>query len=640
MTFGAVNVATAQFEEESADFFKYWEMPSVYVASKKHEKISDAPSILTVVTKDEIKAYGAHNLRDIFDRMPAMQVTGSQMIPETAVTIRGQGFFQENSHVLLLINGRPFRESLTQGLNSTFIGGIPVDLVERIEVIRGPGSVLYGTGAFSGVINVILKSPQKLDKLYAAGTSGSFGSTKAELIVSDSNADHTAGYVIGAKHFTSDGWKLKYTDQFFQGHTFETDETDTGIYLDAFYKQLRLTGFFGELQQKALQASGAYPLRNISNRNVFLDASWHHPIHDDWKLETYATYHFFDLGNYKFKNEDILLEATLIGHIHDNIELVVGSTYENLKNNSEVHDTHLAMHQSEQPLSVYGQIDYRFNDMFKLVYGVQYNKPVDQESGVSPRISVLGRLNKYWSLKLNCGEAYRSPNSLESYLISPDILYGNPQLKPETIKTYECQVLYTGTRFAGALSYYHSNIKDLISRTGFPIRHTNGGLYGEVEFDGVEFEGKINLSDFILLQFNAFHQQNETQFGIEGTTFTPETMLKAGLIYENFNYGLTMGVFDAYFGTPTDIQSMVPHFVPAIPVVNGESESYHLVTFNMSLNLNSLLNLDMYTQLIFNLFVDNLLDEEINFPDINAQHVNSYTIHAPRSTYLTLKLKY
>ena len=77
---------------------------------------------------------------------------GSTFNPENVINIRCQGLQHENNHVLLLINGRPFRESAGQGFVASFLAGFPIDLVDSIEIIRGPGSVLYGSSAFAGEV--------------------------------------------------------------------------------------------------------------------------------------------------------------------------------------------------------------------------------------------------------------------------------------------------------------------------------------------------------------------------------------------------------------------------------------------------------------------------------------------------------
>lgn len=630
--------AVEMTHEEGLEALLFLDLPIVNVASKRDESISEAPGIVTVVTAREMETFGASNLRDVFDRMPSMQVIGSQMVPETVVSIRAQAFFHENNHVLMLINGRPFRESLSQGYSATLIGGMPIEVIDRIEVIRGPGSVLYGSGAFSGVINIITKSPEARESVFVSGAAGNLNTTKVDTVLSMRGED--AGLVLAAKHYKSDGWNMEFIDQLLEFHDFETDEEDTGIYLDAYYKNLRLRGFFGELYQTALQPPGFGPLRTHYNRNVFFDLSYEHDITDSWKIQTFATYNFFDYGELELASEDILAEITVLGNISESTEVVLGFTYQNLDFDSPENFIQADVFKSEQPLSAYAQLGYRLTENTKIVGGLQYNKPVDTEDGISPRIALMSNLSDKWSVKVLHGEAFRSPNFLENYILSPNIIYGNPDLDPETVTTTELQLNYRSEKFISSLTFYHSVIEDLITRVGFPINYTNGGPYGDVDFDGVEFESKVHLSDSFVLHGNFTYQQNENDYGIEGVTFTPEFMAKLGLTYESSSGVIRAGIFDSYFGEPTDEQDMVPHFVPFIPILNPQSEAYHLVTCSVRVDVNRLFNLDSQKSIALSLFIDNLLDEEINFPDINAQHVNSYPIHSSRAGYVALSVEY
>jgi len=71
--------------------------------------------------------------------------------------VRGDIQSQLSNHILVLLNGRPVRESLLGGLNFPFFSAFPVEMIERKELVRGPGSVLYGTNAYSGIVNVITR---------------------------------------------------------------------------------------------------------------------------------------------------------------------------------------------------------------------------------------------------------------------------------------------------------------------------------------------------------------------------------------------------------------------------------------------------------------------------------------------------
>jgi outer membrane receptor for ferrienterochelin and colicins len=136
------------------------ELLTVVVASKRKENWEKAPGVITVVTKKDIQSYGANNLHDVLIRLPNVYTFGNTIFRDNVVSIRGQSFTNTDNHVLILLNGRPFRESHIGGINMPVYKGIPLESIEQLEVIRGPNSVLYGANAFSGVINIITLNPK------------------------------------------------------------------------------------------------------------------------------------------------------------------------------------------------------------------------------------------------------------------------------------------------------------------------------------------------------------------------------------------------------------------------------------------------------------------------------------------------
>lgn len=127
----------------------------------------------------------------------SIYTSGSYLYPDNAVSIRGDLLTQNDNHRLVLINGRPFRDVLESGLNSSIYLAFPVDAIDHIEIIRGPGSVLYGSNAYTGVINVVTKRP---DNLTGRGKvlAGSFGTQKYDL--TQGNGNDQGGYLVSGTY--------------------------------------------------------------------------------------------------------------------------------------------------------------------------------------------------------------------------------------------------------------------------------------------------------------------------------------------------------------------------------------------------------------------------------------------------------
>ena len=129
---------------------------TVYTASKHSQNVSDAPSSVTVITAKEIQEYGYRTLADVLEAVRGFYITSDRY--QSYVGVRGFGRLGDwNSRILLLVDGHRINDNV---LGQAFIGSefpVDIDLIQRIEIVRGPSSSLYGAEAFFAVINVITR---------------------------------------------------------------------------------------------------------------------------------------------------------------------------------------------------------------------------------------------------------------------------------------------------------------------------------------------------------------------------------------------------------------------------------------------------------------------------------------------------
>jgi outer membrane receptor for ferrienterochelin and colicins len=156
------------------------EIPTVVAASKFEQKATQAPSTVSVISAEDIRHYGHRTLADVLRTVRGFYVTDNRNY--NFVGVRGFGRPGDyNSRVLLLIDGHRTNESF---FGQASIGGdfpLDIDLIDRVEIIRGPGSSLYGTGAFFGVINVITKHGKEFGGVEASAQAGSFDARSGRL---------------------------------------------------------------------------------------------------------------------------------------------------------------------------------------------------------------------------------------------------------------------------------------------------------------------------------------------------------------------------------------------------------------------------------------------------------------------------
>ena len=172
-------VVTAQPSEEEDLARVYGDKSTISIATGGNQPISRAPAVASVITAEDIRAMGATDLDQALESVPGLHVSMGSIASNPIYSFRGI-HTQRNPQVLMLVNGIPITNAFA-GDRSQIWGGMPLENVARIEVIRGPGSALYGADAFSGVINVITKTAADIKDTEFGARAGSFNTKDAWL---------------------------------------------------------------------------------------------------------------------------------------------------------------------------------------------------------------------------------------------------------------------------------------------------------------------------------------------------------------------------------------------------------------------------------------------------------------------------
>lgn len=175
-----VGTAQADTADEEDLALSYGDKTMVSITTGMAQPISRAPAVATVITADDIEAIGAADLDEVLETVPGLHVSRSILGYGPIYTIRGITS-QYNPQVLMLKNGIPMTSAFIGDRGSVW-GGFPVENIARIEIIRGPGSALYGADAFSGVINIVTKTAANIDGSQAGVRLGSFATRDAWLL--------------------------------------------------------------------------------------------------------------------------------------------------------------------------------------------------------------------------------------------------------------------------------------------------------------------------------------------------------------------------------------------------------------------------------------------------------------------------
>ncbi|MCK5878072.1 MAG: TonB-dependent receptor, partial [Candidatus Marithrix sp.] len=228
----------------------------ISVASGRKENVATAPAVTSLITAQDIEAMGARTLEEALRSVPGLHVTVNGVAYRPMFSMRGM-LTISNAEVLIMRNGIPINFPQTRNIGTGW-GDMSVNNIARIEVIRGPGSALYGADAFAGVINIITKTAKDIDSTEIGLRYGTFN-TKEAWILYGKQGEEAAGF-------------LAELDFSIALELLDTDGLDAMIETDA---QTIYDKRFGT---QASNAPGPLNLQKQSY-NVSVDTSW-----KDWTL--------------------------------------------------------------------------------------------------------------------------------------------------------------------------------------------------------------------------------------------------------------------------------------------------------------------------------------------------------------------
>lgn len=548
----------------------------VYTASKHLQSAGDAPSSVTVITADEIQQHGYRTLADILQTVRGFFVTYDRNY--SSIGVRGfarPGDF--NTRILLLVDGHRLNDNI---YDEAMIGTefpIDVDLIQRIEIVRGPVSSLYGSNAFFAVINVITRRGQDLKGLELSAEAGSFNTYEGRI--SYGHKLRQLEFLISGTFYGSQGHdRLFYPE-------YDTPQTNNGIAShaddDQFGSALAAISFRDFTLQSAFSSrekgipTGAYGTlfnnsgtRTTDNHN-YIDLRYEHTFAKSWDVMARTFYDRYtydgvyiypspddpmqispnlDLADGKWWGAEIQLTKTVLsrnrmtvgGEYRDNIRQ--DQTNYNLNPSSLILDDKRHSYVG----AGYLQDELTLTKSLSLNAGFRYDYYSATEASADPRAVLIYRPWTQTAFKLIYGEAFRAPNVYEMYYsISPNL--PNPELRPEKIRTTEFvweQGLARHLWFS--TSAFYNDIDDLITQEPAGDASLIFRNLQQVSSRGLELEVRGQLSGG--LEGAASYSFQETKDGItdQFLTNSPRNLVKLNLRQPLFKRKLSLGLDAQY----------------------------------------------------------------------------------------------
>ena len=553
------------------------EEETVSIASRYEQPISQAPSNVYVITDEDIRHSGATDIPTVLRRVPGldiMQVTGADF----NVSARGDNQLFSNK-MLVMVDGRSI---YIDGQGLVFWKSLPVTLpeIKRIEVLKGPASVVYGFNAFDGVINIITKSAQEL-----RGTTLQFGGGELGTLSSAAVHAGTAGqldYRLSVGRDQNQQWRdrdaLAFRSHKFNAQTQYNFSNDGTLRIaGGFIDTNRFDGPVSNLQIPHLQFNQGFSDIHYQYHNFSIRGWWQG---NDIPAES-ATHpllaQFVRLTNAQSGSE--LSFTTHTYNIESQHSLALSSintlTYGvNYRYNS-VDGSAVSQLGREDRLGIHVQDEWKLHPALTAVAGIRYDLHSHITGTWSPRVALIYALTPDHTFRVSGSVAYRPPTIFESNLdvrllsttpASVTVIVGSPQLSPEQIISYEVgyQGWWWNHRLRTRLDVFYNHLSDLISfqTVGATRTLVNGG---DADIYGAEGGVEILLSSWLSGFANISYQKVRQTFTGEFRRGAPDFKVNVGVRGE-WDTGLSAessinyveGATYPLLNSPSSLASLLP----------------------------------------------------------------------------------
>ena len=424
------------FAQEDLQEFALDDM--VVTASRVPTQKVDTPADISVITKEEIADQNYASASDALRAIPGVNVLGSgakgSSMGQDKILLNG------DERVLVLVDGR--RMNLGSSGNSSADWLPPVNAIERIEVLRGGGSALYGTDAVGGVINVIMKKGSDIGNHVTVKAAGGSFNAEQYAISASGSTDSGLGLIVSATKERRGEYKFKNANgksQLLKNSGY--DDTGVIVKLDQKVGEDNRIG----VNFEHINAEGGSPFgysgfgntdshKRISN-NVALRYDWNESSDERGYVQVYKNYqhaHFRspDAGNQSnFTDSTMGIEAQQNFKFSDTDELTVGlEYYKTTVDNAALY----AGKRDINNKAIFVENRWEFAPSWQLNAGLRYDHHSKYGSEFTPKVALNKKFDENSNAYLSWGRVFNAPTTDDLYWYQPGWgMFGNPDLKAE-----------------------------------------------------------------------------------------------------------------------------------------------------------------------------------------------------------------
>jgi len=552
----------------------------VVTGTRTPHALKDVPVETVLINREDIEKTNAQNAMDILKNIPGIDTSVHDDVFGTytwRAKMRGLNF--DAGYGLILIDGQRAMgcgQSGGMGEYGTGLNQIPVDMIERIEVVKGPSSALYGSDAMAGVINIITKkTPKKATG--SAGTSYGWYKVKDKGETKPSDDGHSRNI---SKTYVSYGDKISDGLGYLLHYNYDSAEDirDDPIKSDRH-------SFMGKLDAELSESIDLYlkcelsdyekmDSRQEDSYRVSAGIDFRPTDNDFFSFKGY-TYtwdftHGYPGNTHGHKYGDVgydQAEIQYTRYLSDWNVLTLGGEVQTQGIDYVIHNYRdgnwtgmVTVNESVDISSLYVQDEITLFEDFTLVAGLRYDDHSTFGSEVNPKLSLMYKLFEDTTFRASGGRAFKSPTLRQLYY---DIPYrhgdyyckSNPDLKPETAVGYSASVeqWLFNQQVMFNLGYFRTDVKDMVIREDTGITYDSLELkeYKNVEeawTQGIEFMCRTYFAEDFSASLSYTYTDSENKETGKELTYTPKHVFSILPAYELEKYGLGTSATVSYIG--------------------------------------------------------------------------------------------
>lgn len=553
----------------------------VVTATKTPHTLKDVPVETVVITREDIERTNAQNVVDILEIIPGIETSAHDDVFGTytwQAKLRGLSF--DDGYGLLLIDGqRVMGSGQSGGMGEYGIGlnQIPVDMIERIEVVKGPSSALYGSDAVAGVINIITRKSSKKASVRAGASYGWYtikekkDSSGVITKPSDDGQSRrlTTNYVsYGDKISDHVGYLLHYNYESAEDigqdpvkserHSFmgklNADLSDT---VDLYLKY-ELSDYEKEdsREEESYRVAAGIGFRPMDDHFLSLKGYTY----------TWDFTHGYPGYPYGYKHGDVGYNQGEIQYTWYSSgwnALTLGGEIQRQGIDYTIQNPDgsiIKVNEDVDTSSLYVQDELTLLKAFTLVGGLRYDDHSTFGSEVNPKLSLMYTFSENTTFRASGGKAFKSPTIRQLYYDAPynhGTFYcqSNPDLKPEKAVGYSASIeqWLFDRRIMVNPGYFRNDVDDMV------VREDTGTLYNglplliyrnveQAHTQGVEMLSRAYLTDEFSASLSYTYTESENEETGKDLTYVPKHSLAFSPAYELQEYGLGTSATILYIG--------------------------------------------------------------------------------------------